>query len=121
MNSYERKCYERDGFIIIKGILPKDECRELVSQIKPLIRKERREASKDKDKDGMCIMGKNRIGQPIIGKYRKWTAIYENPRLQKVSNSGDKTTQYGEKTSEKGEKSKDLEYSDETWKELFGE
>ena len=82
MNSYERKCYERDGFIIIKGILPKDECRELVSQIKPLIRKERREVSKDKY--GMCIMGKNRIGQPIIGKYRKWTAIYENPRLLKI-------------------------------------
>ena len=76
MNEYEKKCYERDGFVIIKNILPKQECRELVKQIDPIIRKNRnkiqnRNDGKNRKNQGMCITGTNNIQQPIKGKYRK--------------------------------------------------
>lgn len=87
MNEYEKKCYERDGFVIIKNILPKQECKELVKQIDPIIRKNRNKignSNRNRKIQGMCITGTNNIQQPIKGKYRKWSAIYENPRLQKI-------------------------------------
>ena len=83
LNKQEKLDYERDGYVILRGVIPKTHCREIMSKsIKPILRKNRLYYTSKKDrlnKTGTFFSGKN--GQPLSKKWRKWKPLFKNPRL----------------------------------------
>lgn len=86
MNREESLHFERDGYVIIKNAIFKEDCEELMKNaIKPILRKNNLYYTGKKwrkGKTGMCFAGND--GQPINKKYRNWYAIYKNTRLNKI-------------------------------------
>ena len=83
LNREEKLQYERDGYVILKNIIPKSECKSLMKKsIKPILRKNNLYYKNKRNrinKTGGFFLGKS--GQPIRGKNRKWPALFQNPRL----------------------------------------
>lgn len=83
LNKQEKLQYERDGFVILRGVIRKSDCRELMKKsIKPVLRKNKMYYIGKKyrvNKRGTFFSGKD--GQPLSKKWRKWKALFKNPRL----------------------------------------
>ena len=83
LNNEEKKMYERDGYVILKNVIPKSDCKLLMKKsIKPILRKNNLYYKNKKtriNKTGDTYIGKS--GHPIRGKNRKWPALFKNSRL----------------------------------------
>lgn len=89
MNHHEKLQFERDGYVIIKNAIDRDICNDLMKKaIKPILRNNNIYYTGKKwrkCKRGLCFGG---IDGQAIGKkyekYKKWTGIYKNNRLNKI-------------------------------------
>ena len=83
LNPAEKLQYERDGYVILRGVIRKTDCHELMTKgIKPVLRKNRLYYTGKKhrlNKRGTFFYGKD--GQPLSKKWRKWKPLFKNPRL----------------------------------------
>ena len=83
LNPAEKLQFERDGYVILRGVIRKTDCHELMTMgIKPVLRKNRLYYTGKKhrlNRRGTFFSGKD--GQPLSKKWRKWKPLFKNPRL----------------------------------------
>jgi hypothetical protein len=84
MNREERLLFERDGYVIIKNAIAREDCKELMKEsIKPILRKNNLyytgKRLRKKGLRGRCFGGSN--GQPIDGK---WPPLFKNKRVNSI-------------------------------------
>tara|TARA_B110001450_G_scaffold256350_2_gene286454 strand:- start:8115 stop:8846 length:732 start_codon:yes stop_codon:yes gene_type:complete len=86
MNKEEQIQYERDGFVILKNVISKSDCINLLKKsINPVLRKNNIYYTGKryrKNKTGTAFWGKN--GHPIHKKNKRWPALFNNKRLNSV-------------------------------------
>lgn len=86
----EREAFERDGFVILRGLVPEDECRRFLWQsVEPALR--RRGVAYDDESTWGGKLGEA-IGAPDGGDHpippsspdARWPALFESPRLRQI-------------------------------------
>ena len=86
----EREAFERDGFVILRDVVPEDECRRFLWQaVEPALRRKGIAYSDERtwgDKHGEVIVSPDGGDHPIpqTSPDSRWPALFQSPRLRQV-------------------------------------